>query len=104
MKHYLGTWAAPSPHHPSLSPEVLTAALPGATLEHTWEPHGFTLLLLTSEVRLILHTWPEHGLVTLDLYGAEDLAARADALGQGLGWRKVEESELVRLLPDRQSL
>ena len=104
MKHYFGTFAAPGPHHPSLLPPALLAAIPGSSSTHSWEPHGFTIVRLTGEPRLILHTWPEHGLVTLDLYGEANLLPIARDLAQALGWGMLAAEELSRLLPDRPSL
>lgn len=100
MKHYCGTFAAPGPHHPSLLPPALLAAIPGSSSTHSWEPHGFTIVRLTGEPRLILHTWPEHGLVSVDLYGEDNLAAVAQQLAETMGWRVVSAEEHSRQPPE----
>jgi S-adenosylmethionine decarboxylase len=38
------------------------------SVEKTFEPQGYTIVLLLAESHLSLHTWPEHGFASIDLY------------------------------------
>jgi S-adenosylmethionine decarboxylase proenzyme len=59
-------------------PEYVTSAILEAavssglhvlnSLEHRFEPHGLTYILLLSQSHLIVHTWPEYKTLILDLY------------------------------------
>ncbi|KAF1074114.1 adenosylmethionine decarboxylase [Halodesulfovibrio sp. MK-HDV] len=38
------------------------------SVEHSFSPHGITMLYLLSESHISIHTWPEHGYAAIDVF------------------------------------
>lgn len=38
------------------------------SVEHSFSPHGVTMLYLLSESHISIHTWPEHGYAAVDIF------------------------------------
>jgi S-adenosylmethionine decarboxylase len=51
-------------------------------VEHSFTPHGVTMLALLSESHMSIHTWPEEGYCALDIFscGQKNLQAAFDIL------------------------
>lgn len=66
---------------PSLLREIVMQAATVAeitvlgSMDHHFEPQGYSIVLILEESHLSLHTWPENGYVSIDLFSC---SARTD--------------------------
>ena len=61
----------------------------GPEISHAFEPHGLSLAVLGSGVRVAMHTWPEYQVLTVDVYSLTVLPVAARL--SGLGWVQVQQ-------------
>lgn len=72
------------------------------SIEKSFEPQGFTIVLLLAESHLSLHTWPEHTFASIDLYSCNletDFGAVCTFLETGFEAQSKQLSILDRQIP-----
>lgn len=65
------------------------------SVSHTFEPHGYTLMILLAESHVAVHTYPEHNSVYFSIYscrGDEDGAGTYEAVMAYLKPKSVDYS------------
>lgn len=69
------------------------------SMEHHFEPQGYSMVLILEESHLSVHTWPEHGYAAVDLFSCSlrtDFVAVRDFLAAQFRARAVEYALLAR--------